>query len=430
MNQILLIIILIILSMFFSLSETAITAVSKIKVKRFLKEGFMGSKALYDLREHPNRMLSMVLLGNNLVNFGAVSLATAMVIDLLTHFSVLNKVVAVTTATAVMTAILLVFGEISPKVVAIKYCDRIALAVAPVIAVLSVIFHPFLMLINFVCKPIIKLFGADVKSNAPFVTEDELKMLLTVGEEEGVLEKDEKEMIHSIFEFGDSIAKEVMVPKPDMFCMEVSTPQTEALLKISEQAHSRIPVYEGTIDNIVGIVFAKDLLSLVAEGKGIELKQILHPVLFVPETKKLDDLLRQMQSQRTQIAVVVDEYGGVAGIVTLEDLLEEIVGEIKDEFDIEEKNVEIYDDGSAMVDARMTVSDVNEKLQTAIPDGEYDTIGGFVLSILGKLPQVGDRVRFEDLRLIVEKVAKRRITRIKIGRIKDDGSERESIVGG
>jgi CBS domain containing-hemolysin-like protein len=245
-----------------------------------------------------------------------------------------------------------------------------------------------------------------------------------------VLEQEEKEMIHSIFEFSDSMAKQVMVPRPDMFCLDVNTPLSEALVKISEEGHSRVPVYEGTVDNIIGLVFAKDLLGLCVENRSATLRDILRPPLFVPESKKLDELMRQMQSIRTHIAIVVDEYGGVAGLVTLEDLLEEIVGEIKDEFDTEEKNIEVLPDASVLIDARLPVAEVNEKIGTSIPEGDYDTVGGFVLSLIGKIPAIGDTKRFEDLRITVEKVFKRRITRIKIIRIKGAEAEGSSIVGG
>jgi len=430
MSDFVLLIVFVSFSAFFSLSETAITAVSRIKVKRFFNQNLYGSKALYELREHPNKMLSTILFGNNLVNIAAVSLATSMIIKTFVKYSITSESIAISAATVIMTTVLLIFGEISPKTIAIKFADRIALVVAPIVSILSIVFYPFIVLFNFICKPIIKLFGADTKIHVPFVTEEELKMLLSMSEEEGVLEQEEKEMIHSIFEFSDSIAKQVMVPRPDMFCLDVNTPLSEALVKISEEGHSRVPVYEGTIDNIIGLVFAKDLLGLCVENRSSTLRDIVRPPLFVPESKKLDELMRQMQSIRTHIAIIVDEYGGVAGLVSLEDLLEEIVGEIKDEFDTEEKNIEVLADGSVLVDARLTVSEVNEKIGTTVPEGDYDTIGGFVLSLIGKIPSVGDTARAEDLRITIEKVFKRRITRIKINRVKGEEAEGSSIVGG
>jgi len=422
-SGIFILILLVLLSSFFSLSETALTAINKIKVRKFLKQNIFGARALYELRENPGRMLSTILIGNNIVNIWAASLATSVVIEILAKKNITSENIAVGIATIIMTITILVIGEITPKTIAIRSADRISLFVAPIINILSAVFYPILTFMNFACKPLIKLFGGDTNVNIPFVTEEELKMLLSAGEEDGVLQQEEKEMIHSIFEFGDTVAKEVMVPKPDMFCLDVSTPAKEALVKICDEGHSRIPVYEGTIDNIIGLIYVKDLLHICVENGEFNLKTILHPALFIPETKKLDDLLRQMQSSRTHIAIVVDEYGSVAGLVTLEDLLEEIVGEIKDEFDIEEKNIEILADGTAIVDAKLTVKEVNEKIGTSIPEGNYDTIGGFVLSLIGKIPNTGDIVRFEDLRISVEKVLNRRITRIRIKRAGEKTAE-------
>ncbi len=430
MNELLLLGIFVVLSGFFSMAETALTSISRIKIKQHLNKKHFGSKELCELRENPSKMLSTILIGNNIVNVAAASLATFMAINFFKKFSVIDEAIPVAFASLVMTIVIIIFGEVSPKTIALKHSEKLALAVAPAIHLLSKLFLPLTTFISFLCSPFVLLFGADKKSVVPFVTQEELKMLLSVGEEEGVLEQEEKEMIHSIFEFGDSIAKEVMVPRPDMFCLEVNTPLKIAAEKIAQQGHSRIPVYDGTIDNIVGVVFVRDIINIFIENKVRTLRDILRPPLFVPETKKLDDLMRHLQSMRTHIAIVVDEYGGVAGIVTLEDLLEEIVGEIKDEFDIEEKNIDVLADGSALIDARISVNDVNEKVGTAIPEGDYDTVGGFVLSLSGKLPTVGDTVKFEDIKIIVEKVYKRRITRIKIVKIEEIGFEGEAIVGG
>ncbi|MEK7377018.1 MAG: hemolysin family protein, partial [Candidatus Margulisiibacteriota bacterium] len=382
------------------------------------------------LRENPNKMLSTILVGNTLVNISAASLATSVFISLLERRAITSESIAVALATITTTVLILVFGEITPKTIAMKSSERIALFVAPIIAFTAFLFSPVIYFLNLFCKPLIKLFGGDTRAHVPFVTEEELKMLLSVGQEEGVIEQEEKEMIHSIFEFSDTTAKAVMTPRPDMFCLDASLAINEAIKRVIDEGHSRVPVYEGTVDNITGVIFAKDLLALFAEGKQEDLKNALRPPLFVPESKKLDDLLRQMQSSHMHIAIIVDEYGGTAGIVTLEDLLEEIVGEIKDEFDIEEKSVDVADDGSALVDAGLSVNEVNEKIGTSLPEGDYDTIGGFVVSLLGKLPTVGDITRFEDLRIYVEKVFKKRITRIKIVKISGASGEGANIVGG
>ncbi|MFA5104371.1 MAG: hemolysin family protein [Candidatus Margulisiibacteriota bacterium] len=408
--------ILVCFSAFFSFSETALTAVNRVKVRKMFEDKLLGSKALYTLRENPSKMLATLLVGNNIVNLAAASIATVIFIDFFAKRSILNEGVTVAVSTLVMTLVILVFGEIIPKTAAIKHADRLSLIVAPIVLALSAIITPVLIFLDWICRPALKLLGADVKSNIPFVTEDELKMILSVGEEEGVIETSENRMIHSIFEFSDTVAKEVMVPRPDMFCMDAGTNVNEALENIFEDGHSRIPVYDGSPENIVGIVMTKDLIKICGGESASVLKDIMRAPLFVPETKKLDELMRLMQTSRSHIAIVVDEYGVVAGLVTLEDLLEEIVGEIEDEFDKEDKGVETLPDGSILVDASLSVSDVNEKVGTRIPEGDYDTIGGFVLSLIGRLPFVGDGTKYEDITITVEKIAKRRITRVRISR--------------
>ncbi len=416
MGNIIALFIFVCLSAFFSLSETALTSVSRIKVKKMLDKGHFGAKFLKKLREDPNKMLATILIGNNVVNLAAASLATFIFIGFFAGGRILNEGVTVAVSTLVMTLVILVLGEIVPKTSALKYSEKLSTAVAPVIWAFSVLLTPVISLLDHLCRPLLRLVGADVKNEGPFVTEDELKILLSMGEKDGVLETAENKMIHSIFEFGDTVAKEVMVPKPDMFCLDINTPMNEAIQKISEDGHSRIPVYEGSPENITGLVIAKDLIKVFSRNGKAELKDVIRSPLFVPETKKLDELMKLMQASRTHIAIVVDEYGVVAGLVTLEDLLEEIVGEIEDEFDKEEKGVETLSDGSTLVDAKLSIKDVNEKLGTSIPEGNYDTIGGFVLSLIGRLPYVGDSASFESLKITVEKISKRRITRVRISR--------------
>jgi putative hemolysin len=408
--------VLVILSAFFSMSETALTAVSRIKVKKLAEANHFGAKFLKKLREDPNKMLATILVGNNLVNLAAASLATFIFLDLFAGRQFLNEGVTIATSTLVMTLLILVFGEIVPKTAAMKYSEKLSTSVAPVIWGIAVLLTPVISLLDRICRPLLRLVGADVRNEAPFVTEEELKLLLSMGEKEGVLETSENKMIHSIFEFGDTVAKEVMVPKPDMFCLDIKTPMEEAIQKISEDGHSRVPVFEGSHDNIIGLVMAKDLIKVQGSKENVQLRDLVRSPLFVPETKKLDELMKLMQASRTHIAIVVDEYGVVAGLVTLEDLLEEIVGEIEDEFDKEEKGVETLSDGTILVDARLSVKDVNEKLGTDIPEGDYDTIGGFVLSLIGRLPYIGDSASYGDFRITVEKISKRRITRVRISR--------------
>lgn len=401
--------VLFLLSAFFSGSETAYLAVSRAKIRKLAKDGDPRAQVLLHLIEHPNRVIVTILVGNNLVNITAASLATSLAIE---AFG--SKGIGI--ATGVVTLIVLIFGEITPKSYSATNAEKVALFVARPIYLLMKLLAPLVLLLSKFAKLLVKSFGGEVKLG-PFITEEELKMLVEVGEEVGAIEKEEKEMISGIFEFGDTDVKEIMVPRIDMKCIEAGESIETARKLILETGHSRIPVYEGSIDNIIGILYAKDLLKYL-NSKGAKpksLREIIRPAYFVPETKKLDDLLREFQQNRVQIAIVVDEYGGTAGMVTLEDILEEIVGEIKDEYDIaEEEPLERIDEKQAIVDARMSIHDVNEALDINLPEEEFDTIGGLVFNTIGRIPSPGDEVEIDGVKLRVEKMRGRRIMKVRV----------------
>ena len=397
------------LSAFFSGSETAYLAVNRAKIQKLAKEGDPRAQVLLELLRHPNRVLATILVGNNLVNITAASVATSIAIDLFGS-------TGIGIATGLVTLIVLVFGEITPKSYATTNAEKVALLVAKPIKVLMKLLSPVVFVLSKFAKLLVKSFGGEVKLG-PFITEEELKMLVEVGEEVGAIEKDEKEMISGIFEFGETDVKEVMVPRIDMKCISAEESIEAARKLILETGHSRIPVYEGSIDNIIGILYAKDLLRYLnsKKAKPKSLREIIRPAYFVPETKKLDDLLREFQQNRVQIAIVVDEYGGTAGMVTIEDILEEIVGEIKDEYDIaEEEQLELIDEKQAIVDARMNIRDVNEALGISLPEEEFDTIGGLLFNTLGRIPSPGDEVEIDGVKLRVERMRGRRILKVRV----------------
>ena len=397
------------LSAFFSGSETAYLAVNRAKIQKLAKEGDPRAQVLLELLRHPNRVLATILVGNNLVNITAASVATSIAIDLFGS-------TGIGIATGLVTLIVLVFGEITPKSYATTNAEKVALLVAKPIKVLMKLLSPVVFVLSKLAKLLVKSFGGEVKLG-PFITEEELKMLVEVGEEVGAIEKDEKEMISGIFEFGETDVKEVMVPRIDMKCISADESIEAARKLILETGHSRIPVYEGSIDNIIGILYAKDLLRYLnsKKAKPKSLREIIRPAYFVPETKKLDDLLREFQQNRVQIAIVVDEYGGTAGMVTIEDILEEIVGEIKDEYDIaEEEQLELIDEKQAIVDARMNIRDVNEALGISLPEEEFDTIGGLLFNTLGRIPSPGDEVEIDGVKLRVERMRGRRILKVRV----------------
>ncbi len=425
MGEVILLIILFILSAFFSAAETALTSLPRIRVSRMVEQKVRGAKLVSELKGKPGEFLSTILIGNNLVNIAASALATSIIIRYFAARGWLNVGVAVGIATGIMTFLILTFGEIIPKTVAIRRADKFSLFVAPIILILGLILKPIAYFINFISRPFIYLLGGRAPEKGPFITEEDIKLILAAGEREGVIEEEEREMITSIFEFGETVVREVMTPRPDITAAEPTKSLEEIRKIILDSGHSRIPIYEGSLDNIIGVIYAKDLLKARPDAN---VRDILRTAVFVPETKKVSELLHEMQAARTHLAVIVDEYGMTSGLVTLEDLVEEIVGEIHDEFEREEKMIERIDENTFIVDGRFSLKDLNDRLKLEFPEKKYDTIGGFVFGQLGKAPSVGDAVRFENLLVSVERVHRRRITRVKIRKI--PGGIEEEAVGG
>jgi CBS domain containing-hemolysin-like protein len=403
------------LSAFFSGSETALVSLNKIRIKRLAEEGDRNAKILEELIRYPNRLLATVLVGNNIVNIAAAAIATSIAIGIFHNWGV-------GVATGVMTLLVLVFGEMTPKSMAASNAERISLMVARPLSLLVKIFYPVVRALVFITKPLVRMLGGDISLNQFFTTE-EFKMLVKVGAEEGVIEKEEKEMIHGIIEFGETEAKEVMAPRIDIVGIESTASIEEANELVLKSGYSKIPVYEGSIDNIIGVLHARDLLKAVEGKKSI--KEIMRPVYYVPETKKLDELLKELRKRKTQIAIVVDEYGGTAGLVTVEDIVEEIVGEIMDEFDVEEIPIQKIDEKTVMLDARLNIGDLNDALELNLPEEEFDTIGGLIFNTLGKIPVTGERVEINGVILTVVKMRGRRITKVKLVKAEEPRKEIE-----
>ncbi len=395
---------LLFLSALFSSAETAFTHIDLLKVKYLVSTGNKRAKTLEKLKNDPERTLTTILIGNNLVNISASSIATSLAID---FFG--SKGIGV--AVGVMTFLILVFGEITPKSYAIRKAESLALFVAPLFDFLSKIFYP----INIAFNGISNLFlGKNVK-NTPTFTEDEIKTLIDVGEEEGTIAEDEKEMITSIFEFGDTRIKEVMIPRVDIVCAEAEETLKEVLNKAIKAGCSRLPVYKDTVDNIVGILYVKDLLKYLKDGNfNVSADKIKREAYFIPETKRADDLLREMQKKRVHMAIVISEYGGVMGLVTLEDLLEEIVGEIFDEYDVAEDELVRIDENTVIVDARLAIDELNEKMSLKLPNESFDTLAGFMMEYLDKVPEEGEEVEYKNYKFIIEKMDEKKISKVRI----------------
>jgi len=399
---------LIVLAGIMAASEVAITRMNRVRAYRLQEEERRGAPSLVRIVEHPAKYLNVILLLTLLFHLGGTTIATVVAVRVIGRFGEIA-------ATLVMTFLLFVLAEVSPKTYVIQHTDRVALRLAPLIVALGTVFDP-------VARGLIKVANVILPGRGlpegPFATEEDIKAMAEVASEEEEIEEEEKELIHSIFEFGDTVVREVMTPRPDVVGIEVSESLDQVLDLVVRHGYSRIPVFRKTQDDIVGIVYAKDVLREIhALGdRARPLAELIRKPHFVPESKRVSDLLRDMQREKFHVSIVVDEYGGFAGLVTLEDLLEEIVGEIVDEYDREEPQVEPAGDGRYRVNARLPVDELNELLDTELPDEEWDTVGGLMMGILGRLPAQGENVDFQDLRFTAERVQGRRISKILIER--------------
>lgn len=404
-------------SAFFSGSETALTSMSKLRVKRLFSEGEGAYQKLEPWLKEPNRFLATILIGNNFVNILASVIAAHLCeLILLEWFQVTNAVAyGSAMAVAITTFLLLVFGEIVPKTFSKEHAVSISLKVIGPLDTMYKILRPFIGFFVWISNLIIRLTGGREIREVPLLTEDDVRTLIELSEKEGVLEEDEREMIHSIIDFGETYAKEIMTPRVDIQAIQVNLGLEEVRREAICKGHSRIPVYEENLDQIVGILFVKDLLRVEnGDRETFNLRNIVRPALFVPKSKKVDDLLQTFQTEKNHMAIVVDEYGLTAGLVTIEDVLEEIVGDIQDEYDQELPDYEIQNDGSILADAKIDLDILSEVLSIEFPEEDVETLGGFISSLLGEVPPAGEKVEFKNHQFIVLESDERKIRRVKI----------------
>jgi putative hemolysin len=404
------IVILVAVAAFFALAETSLTRVNKIKALTLEDEGRRGAARLARLAEHPERFLNLVLLLVLSCHLAASALLTIIAER---HFGGAGVVIA----TAIEVGVIFVFAEAIPKTYAVQHTERAALLAAPTVAMVAA-FPPLrLVARGLIVLANVILPGKGLKQG-PFISEEELLALADVAVNEEVIEREERTLIRSILEFGDTVVREVMVPRPDMLSVEGRDRVSDVIELTISAGKSRIPVYDQGIDDIVGVAFAKDLLRAEREGNGdTEVRTIAREAHFVPETKRVNELMREMQQHKFHIAVVVDEYGGTAGLVTLEDLIEELVGEIVDEDDVEESPWERLANGDMRVTAKMPVEDLSQLVDAKLPDGDWDTVGGLVFDKLGHVPTEGESVDVDGVRLTAEKVQGRRINRVRVSKL-------------
>ena len=409
-------VILLFLGSIMSASETALTSANKLRLQYLSEKGNRRAKTASEISSDTDRLLSALLIGLNIVVIVSTSLATAFFIKLFGNSGVLISAI-------IWTVITLIFGDIIPKTIAAKIPVRSSLRLARFVKILIILLTPFTWIFKKISNATIYPVVKKLKEDEPNVTEEDIRSLASLGEREGVIEELEKQIIHNVLEFTDSVVHEVMVPRVDMIGVDKNATTADVINTIKESGHSRIPVFEDDIDNIIGIIYAKDILTYAKEEKELKINEIMRPVHFVPETKKIVELLAEMQKLKVHIAIALDEYGGTSGLVTVEDLLEEIVGEIQDEYDQELPKIVKIDENNFLIGGGADIEEVIEVTGLPVAEGEFDTMGGFVFSYIGRVPKQGEEFEINDYRITVTSVIGKRIAQVKLtkpGMLSDD----------
>lgn len=396
------------LSALFSATETALMSLSKIRVKQMVENKEKGAERLNKLLSDPNKLLSAILIGNNVVNIGASSLMTSLAIEVFGN-------TGVGIATGIMTLLILIFGEITPKSLAAQNSEKVSLRVSGFVQFVMIILTPINFVLSKITYFIIKILGGDVHENQPFITQEELKTIVAVSYKDGVLEDEEKDMIYNVFDFSDSQINDVMITRTEMTAIDINASYEEILDVISKKQYSRIPVYEDTMDNIIGILYLKDLLFLQGETESeFDLRKYIHSPYFTYEFKSTKELFKEMRANRIHMVIVVDEYGGTEGIVTMEDLIEEIVGDIEDEYDKKINDIVVVKENEYIVNGNVRIDEINKEIGTHIESEDFDTIAGFVIGLIDKIPEIGEETEYENIKFIIESINKNQIKKIRI----------------
>lgn len=423
MIQIFLLVILICLNAFFAASEIAFISLNDAKIDMQAKEGNKKAKKIKGMLENPSKFLATIQIGITLAGFLSSAFASeafASHLAPILHNLVPNigigvwNSIAIIIITIILSYFTLIFGELVPKRLAMKHSEKIAFATIGLIKAISVLTAPFVKFLTFSTNIVSKLFGVS-ENEEETVTEEEIRMMVDVGKEKGTIDKVESEMINNVFEFNDKSVSEIMIPRKEIFALDMNLSISKVIEELTEDfRYSRVPVYDETIDEIKGIVYVKDIL-LSTKNKNVKIKNLIKEAYFVPDTKPVNELFNELRKNRKQIAIVVDEYGGTAGIVTMEDILEEIVGEIYDEYDVVQKSYEKIDDNTYIINGGLPVSEVEKILDIEIPEGDYDTISGYLIEELGRIPDESEKLVIEtdEVTYKIEIVKDKRILRIK-----------------
>ncbi len=423
--DILLIIIFIFLNALFAAAEIAVITLRRTRVKQLIDEGNKHAVILDKFRKEPNRFLATIQVGITLSAVLASAIGGATAVEIIKPMlknvpipliSVSSQAIAIGIVAAIITYFFIVFGELIPKSIALRHPETTGLLIAPLIEKFSKLVMPFVQILRGTTNLLLKPFGKRAFSERGYISEEEIKLLLEEGKERGIFEAEEKELIHSVFEFTDMSAKEVMVPSTQMATISLGMSMEEIKTIIAEEQFSRYPVVGKDLNDIRGILYAKDFLNTLARG-GADIRKLIKPPFFIPETMKISNLLREMQRKRVHMALVIDEYGGVSGLVTMEDLLEEIVGEIRDEYDIESPVIQLSD-GTFRIDASISIRDLKEDYEIEIPEStEYETLSGFLFTALQRIPKIGDVVQIEGKKITILEMVGQRIAKVKLEKL-------------
>ena len=403
--QLIILLVLLFLSAFFSSAETAMTTVNRIRIRSLADDGNVRAKTLLKITDDPAKFLSAILIGNNIVNLSAASLTTSLA------YGLGGSMVAI--ASGILTLLILLFGEITPKTMATIHSEKISLLYAPVISIFIRLMTPVIFIVNGLANIILRIMHVDPNANTNVMTENDLRTIVDVSHEDGVIESEEKEMINNVFDLGDAKAKDVMVPRVHVTFADVNSTYDELIDIFREDKFTRLPIFEDTTDNVIGTINMKDLL-LYDNKKDFHLRDILREAYFTYEYKNISELLLEMRESSFNIAIVLDEYGETAGLITLEDLLEEIVGEIRDEYDDNEEDfIQEIGPHEYLVEGSTNLEEINDRLDLDLSSDDYDSVGGLIIEHLDRLPEAGDEITTEDgIRMIVERLDKNRIEQV------------------
>ena len=433
MGQIIILVVLILINAFFAATEIAFISLNDAKIEKKAKEGNKKAKQIQKMLKNPSKFLATIQIGITLAGFLSSAFASdafagmlAPKLNELMPFISINvwQNISIVIITIILSFFTLVFGELVPKRLAMKYYEKISYATIGVIKAISVITAPFVKLLTWATNIVSKIFGVG-EQEEEIVTEEEIKMMVDQGEEKGSIEENEKELINNVFEFNDIVASEIMTHRTDMYAIEIEQDLYEILDEIDEYKYSRIPVYRDSIDNIEGILFLKDILKSVSMRKKIKIADIIREAYFVPETKPIDEIFKELQANKMQMAIVVDEYGGTAGVLTMEDILEELVGNIFDEYDDIEFEYKKLDENTYLIDGSISLYELKKILNVKLPEGDYETLSGYLIEKLGRLPEEGEYPVIEDEKLTykIQEYEDKRIRWVKVCKNKQEINE-------